>query len=90
VTKTLGLILTLKVSQHLSVDDVVVNAFYPGFTASSMLHRNLPFFVRLPVRNFSALTGRSLEQAAWIYVDGAAVKGSESLGRFLMNRDVWP
>lgn len=57
VTKTMGLILTLKLSQYLSVDDVVVNAVDPGFTAGSMLHRNLPLFVRLPVRLLAACTG---------------------------------
>ncbi len=90
VTKTLGLILTLKLSQHWSVDDVVVNAVDPGFTAGSMLHRNLPLFVRLSVRLLATLTGRSLEQAAWTYVDAAAVKGSECHGSFLMNWDACP
>jgi NAD(P)-dependent dehydrogenase (short-subunit alcohol dehydrogenase family) len=90
VTKTLGLILTLKLSQHLSVENVAVSAVDPGFTAGSMLHRYLPLFVRLSVRLLATLTGRSLEQAAWTYVDAAAVTGSESHGSLLMTWDVCP
>ena len=90
VTKTMELMLVLKLSQHFSADDVVINAVDPGFTAGTMLHRNAWLPLRLFLILLKALTARSQEQAAWTYVDASAVKGAESHGSFVMNWDIYP
>ena len=90
VTKTLELMLMLKLSQHFSADEVVINAVDPGFTAGTMLHRDKSLPLWLFIKLLMALTARSPEQAAWTYVDALAVKGAESHGSFVMNWEIYP
>lgn len=90
VTKTLELMLVHKLCQYFSADNVVVNAVDPGFTAGSMLARDAPLFTRPLVKLLEVLTGRSLEQAAWTYIDATAVRGAETHGSFLMNWKIFP
>ena len=90
VTKTMEMMLALKLSQYFAAGDVVVNAVDPGFTAGSGLHRDIALPLRLFLKVFSSFIARSPEQAAWTYVDAIAVKGSESHGSFIMNWEIYP
>lgn len=90
VTKTMELMLVLKLSQHFSADEVVINAVDPGFTAGTMLHRDASLPLWLFLKLLGASIARSKEQAAWTYVDALAVKGPGSHGSFVMHWNIYP
>lgn len=89
-TKMLQLILAERLSSCVSAEDVVVNAVDPGLTAGSGLHRDFSGVASAFFGVAKALTARSVEEAAWIYLDAAAVKGAESHGGFVVNWEVHP
>ena len=89
-TKMLQLILTDRLSSCVSPEDVIINAVDPGLTAGSNLHRDFSGLTSAFFGVAKALTARSPEEAAWTYLDAAAVKGAESHGGFIVNWEVYP
>ena len=89
-TKTMVLELVLKLSAYVSAEDVIVNAVDPGYTAGTGLDRNAPGWVKPILRILKSLAARSTKQAAWTYVDAAAVRGAETHGSFVMNWEIYP
>jgi NAD(P)-dependent dehydrogenase (short-subunit alcohol dehydrogenase family) len=74
----------IKIVEHVSADDVIVNIADPGFTLGTEFVRDAP---RLAVAIIGVLLGfasRSIPDAASAYLDGALLKGKESHGDFLM------
>lgn len=89
-TKMLQLLLVERLSTYVSPENVVINAVDPGLTSGSSLHRGFSGMASTFFGIAKALTARSPEEAAWIYVDAAAVKGAESHGGFVVNWEVYP
>lgn len=90
VTKTLLFMLTLKLGESVSADDVIVNVVEPGFTGGTKLQRDANLALRAIMPIVHKLTARTPDQAAWTYVDAAVVKGKESHGSFVMNWVLYP
>ncbi|KAF7560012.1 hypothetical protein G7046_g4129 [Stylonectria norvegica] len=90
ITKTLVLMLVYTLSERVSASDVIISAVDPGFTGGSQLHRNLPAPVKAFLVLLKAATARSLQHAAWAYVDAVAVRGEETHGSFVMNWAIYP
>lgn len=89
-TKMMQLILTERLSSCISPKDVIINAVDPGLTSGSNLHRDFSGVASAFFGVAKALTARSPEDAAWIYLDAAAVRGAESHGGFVVNWEVHP
>ena len=89
-TKLLELVILQKLSEIVSPDDVIITAVDPGFTGGSGLHRNLAAPARAIFGLIKIFTARSPKEAAWIYLDAAAVRGKESHGGFIVNWDIYP
>lgn len=91
LSKTLVLILMVKLSRLVNADDVVVNAVGPALTGgSSELDRHYSRAVRLGLAALKAVSAHSPQQAAWLYVDGTVTKGKESHGSFIINNEIYP
>jgi hypothetical protein len=71
-------------------EEVVVNMVDPGFCKGTELHRDATGIVGGVMSVAKALTGRSLEDGAWTYVDAAVAKGKESHGCFVMDWEIHP
>lgn len=74
----------LELASRYPSDKVLLNNFCPGMVNSNMTDV-VPLLVRLPVKLFITLRGRSVEQGAWLALHAALVTGKESHGRFLNN-----
>ena len=91
LSKTLVLILMVKLSKLVKADDVVVNAVGPAPTGgSSELGRYYSRAVKLGLAVLKAVAAHSPRQAAWLYVDGTVTKGKESHGNFIINNEYYP
>lgn len=91
LSKTLVLILMVKLSKLVNADDVVVNAVGPALTGgSSELDRHYSRAVKLGLAALKAVAAHSPLQAAWLYVDGTVTKGKESHGNFIINNEYYP
>lgn len=91
LSKTLVLILMVKLSEFVNADDVVVNAVGPALTGgSSELDRHYSRAVKLGLAALKAVAAHSPRQAAWLYIDGTITKGKESHGSFIINNEFYP
>jgi NAD(P)-dependent dehydrogenase (short-subunit alcohol dehydrogenase family) len=90
VTKTMILMLVLKLSEQVSTDDVVINAVDPSYVKGTGLDREVPGLVKLLILGPLKTMARTAEQGAWTYVDAVGVKGKESHGCFVMNWKIAP
>ncbi|KAF1849032.1 short-chain dehydrogenase/reductase family protein [Cucurbitaria berberidis CBS 394.84] len=90
VTKTLVMMLVHKLSEAVDADDVIVNTVEPGFTSGTALHRDYSWAGKISMALMKKFLSRTPEQAAWTYLDAAAVKGRESHGGFVMFWEVFP
>lgn len=90
-SKILGMLLFVKLLEYLPpADELVVNLVDPGFCKGTELHRDATGLTGAVLSAAKALTGRSLEDGAWTYVDAAVVKGKESHGCFVMDWEIRP
>lgn len=90
-SKVLGMLLFVRLWEYLpAAEEVVVNMVDPGFCKGTELHREVTGIVGGVMSAAKALTGRSLEDGAWTYVDAAVVKGKESHGCFVMDWEIKP
>ncbi|KAK3935414.1 hypothetical protein QBC46DRAFT_298100 [Diplogelasinospora grovesii] len=88
-TKTLTLMLTQKLGELVSPDQVVVNTVDPGTVAGTAMSNRFPAWVKV-VHSVIQLAARTVEEGAWTYLDAVAVKGKESHGGLCMNWDIYP
>ena len=88
-TKTMVLMLVLKLSQAVGAEDVVVTAVDPGYTKSTGLDREAPGFAKAMLMPLK-LVARTPEQAAWTYIDAITADGRVSHGSFLLNWKIYP
>jgi NAD(P)-dependent dehydrogenase (short-subunit alcohol dehydrogenase family) len=88
VSKTLVMMLVLRLSELVAADDVIINAVEPGFTSGTSLNKNSASFQKVMLKLMHKLYARTPEQAAETYVDAVAVKGKESHGSFLMDWEI--
>jgi NAD(P)-dependent dehydrogenase (short-subunit alcohol dehydrogenase family) len=88
VTKTMVMMLVLKLSECVSADDVIINAVEPGFVGGTSLNQNAAAFQRVTVKVMHKLFSRTPEEGAWTYVDAVAVKGKESHGCFIFDWEI--
>jgi hypothetical protein len=70
--------------------DVIANIVDPGYCKGSGLHRDAKGLMGLVLSLSKKLTGRTLDEGAWAYVDAAVVKGEESSGCFVMDWEIRP
>ncbi|KFA60247.1 hypothetical protein S40285_08072 [Stachybotrys chlorohalonatus IBT 40285] len=89
-SKLLVLMLTHKLSDLVSAEDVIINTVDPAFVADTSLHRTFPGLAARTFAFLKRVSARSLEQGAWTYVDGAVVKGKESHGGFIVDFGLHP
>lgn len=89
-SKGLVLMLTLKLASLVKVEDTIINVVDPSFTPGTSFFDNLPFLVRLLTWPLTKLVGTSVNNAAWRYVDAAAVRGKESHGSLLSDWEIHP
>ena len=89
-SKLLQTVILKKLGELVSPDQVIVTAVDPGLVQGSELHRHLPLGGRIGFWAMKVLTARSLEQAAWIYMDAAILRGKESHGGFIVNWEIYP
>jgi NAD(P)-dependent dehydrogenase (short-subunit alcohol dehydrogenase family) len=89
-SKGLVLMLTLKLSELVAAEEVVVNVVDPSFTPGTSFFRELPFAMRILLRPLTALLGTTVNNAAWRYVDAAVSRGGESHGSFISDWVVHP
>jgi len=92
-SKTLGHLFLVRLLDHLPAgieDEVVINLVDPGLCKGTALHRDANGFMAFFLNVSKALTGRSLEDGAWTYVDAILTKGKESHGCFIMDWEIRP
>ncbi|KAK4140252.1 uncharacterized protein C8A04DRAFT_40044 [Dichotomopilus funicola] len=85
-SKALGHLFFVRLLPYLPpASEVIVNLVDPGFCKGTQLHREAEGFASAMWAVGKAVTGRSLEDGAWTYVDAVVAKGEESHGCFLMD-----
>ncbi|KAF2260779.1 NAD(P)-binding protein [Lojkania enalia] len=89
-TKALLHVLTLKLSEIVSSDDVIINNPDPGYTKGTQLLRESPTLMKPIVSLSKALLARSLKEGMWAYIDAVSVRGKESHGCFICDWQILP
>ncbi|KAL4916377.1 hypothetical protein BDW62DRAFT_218736 [Aspergillus aurantiobrunneus] len=89
-TKLLLLPFISELAHYVDSSDVVVNVADPGFASNAGLDRNAPFVVKVVNGLMRALIARTVEAAAWTYVDAAVVKPITTHGSWIANWVVYP
>lgn len=92
VSKLLVMMLVHKLGTIVPASRVIINTVEPGLTSGTQLHRNASGGGLVVLKVLKRLTSKTVEQAAWTYVDAVAAKGAESHGGSVMFWDVrgWP
>lgn len=89
-SKMLGHLFFVRMLDYLNGDDVIVNLVEPGMCKGSELHRDIGGGAGVFMSAYKSLTGRRVEDGAWMYIDAAVVKGKESHGCFCMDWAIHP
>lgn len=82
--------LALKLSEVVRAEEVVVNVVDPSFTPGTSFFRDVPFVMRVFLWPLAKLTGTTVNNAAWRYVDAAVSRGKESHGSFISDWVIHP
>jgi len=92
LSKTVGHYFLAKLWQlgYVDPNDVIINIVDPGYCKGSGLHRDAHGVIGMVLSVSKRLTGRTLDEGAWCYVDAAVVKGKESHGSFVMDWEIKP
>lgn len=78
LSKTLVLMLMVKLSTLVKANDVVINAVGPALTGgSSELNRHYSRTVKLGLAVLKSVAAHSPRQAAWLYIDGTVTKAKK-------------
>ncbi|KAF2494351.1 short-chain dehydrogenase/reductase family protein [Lophium mytilinum] len=73
-----------------SPEDVIVNLADPAWCKGTELARDVKGVVKIGIKMFGALTGRTQKVGASCFVDAVVNKGKESHGCFLMSWQIHP
>lgn len=79
-TKLMLLMFILKLREHVSEDEVVVNVADPGFIGNTGFDRTVPAITRIPTMAVRKVIGRGVRPGAWTLVDAATLKPKSSHG----------
>jgi NAD(P)-dependent dehydrogenase (short-subunit alcohol dehydrogenase family) len=85
LTKLLAHMFLWNLVDYVSADDVIVNLADPAFVKGTDLLREVPGPLRIGMRAWGAIAGRTPEVGASCLVDAMVGKGKESHGCFLMS-----
>lgn len=90
LTKLLAHMFLWNLVDYVSADDVIVNLADPAFVKGTDLLREVPGPVRMGMRAWGAIAGRTPQVGASCLVDAMVNKGKESHGCFLMSWEIYP
>lgn len=90
VSKLLGQLFIVRLTEKISPDDVVINMVDPGLTKGTGLAREVSGGTAVAAKIFFSIAGRTVEKGAATYIDAALGHGKESHGCFLMNCSISP
>ena len=79
-----------KLVDYISADDIIVNLADPAWCKGTELTRDVKGGMKVGVKLFGALTGRTKQVGASCFVDALVNKGKESHGCFLMSWQIHP
>ncbi|KAH8645836.1 retinol dehydrogenase 12 [Xylariales sp. PMI_506] len=88
--KMLIMMLVLKLKDVVDPTEVIINCLCPGMVKPTQHERDQSVVFRSATWLVRMLLGRSLEVAAWTYLDGAVEKGVNSHGSFLASWQISP
>jgi NAD(P)-dependent dehydrogenase (short-subunit alcohol dehydrogenase family) len=89
-SRVLGQMFLWKLIDYISADDVIVNLADPAWCKGTDLHRDAKGAVKVGMKIFGAVAGRTTEVGASCYVDAVVNKGKESHGCFIMSWELHP
>ncbi|KAH8721745.1 hypothetical protein BGZ61DRAFT_571845 [Ilyonectria robusta] len=90
VSKLLLQLFIVKLADHVSPNDVIINMVDPGLTKGTELARGVKGATAIAAKMFFSIAGRPVERGAATYIDAALGHGKESHGCFLMNCRIAP
>lgn len=90
ITKLLAHMFLWNLVDYVSADDVIVNLADPAFVKGTGLLREVPVPIRMGMRAWGAIAGRTPQVGASCLVDAMVSKGKESHGCFLMSWGIHP
>jgi NAD(P)-dependent dehydrogenase (short-subunit alcohol dehydrogenase family) len=90
LTKLLAHMFLWNLVDYVSADDVIVNLADPAFVKGTDLLREVPGPVRMGMRAWGAIAGRTPQVGASCLVDALVNKEKESHGCFLMSWEIYP
>jgi len=90
VSKLLGQLFFVELSERVSSNDVVINMVEPGSIKGTGLSRDVGGLLLIVLKLMHAIAGRPVERGAATYVDALLGHDKESHGCFLMNCEVTP
>ena len=86
-TKVLVAMFVNEMAEHVAAESVIINNMCPGMVKTGMVDAQ-PFYVRFPVYLLQAMRARTPEHGSWIIIYAAACAGTETHGRFILDKDV--
>ncbi|KAF2707304.1 short-chain dehydrogenase/reductase family protein [Pleomassaria siparia CBS 279.74] len=90
VSKLMVLMLSLRLGDLVSPDDVIINSVEPGLVGGTGLQRSSPGAIKFVINMINRLVARTTLHGAWTYADAAIVKGRETHGSFIVNWQIYP
>lgn len=90
LTKLFLVMFMIKLQGYVNPQDVIINMADPGTVSNTGLDRHFPWPMRKMANLAKIFLGRTLNSAAWTYVDAAVVKGIESHGSYIMDWKIYP
>lgn len=90
VSKLLNQLATVKLTELISPDDVIINMVDPGLTKGTGLARDAKGAYGVAMKVVLSIAGRPVNRGAATYVDAVLAHGKESHGCFLMNCKIAP
>jgi NAD(P)-dependent dehydrogenase (short-subunit alcohol dehydrogenase family) len=88
-TKLLAVMFLSELAKRIPKEQVLINSMCPAMVKTNM-GDVLPIYFRVPLSIVQAMRARTVEQGAWVLVYAATLAGSESHGRFLLDKEVDP
>lgn len=89
-SKLLGQLFLVRLAEHVSSNDVIINMVEPGFTKGTDLLRHASGISGAIFRTLNATMAHPAEAAALTYIDAVVVKGKESHGCVIDKCQVGP
>jgi len=90
VSKQLGQLFLVKLTDYVKADDVIINMVDPGLTKGTRLAASLPIYLKPLYAVFLGVAARPVNRGAATYIDAAVIQGKESHGCFLLNCGIAP